>query len=200
MAEVYEKSKDYPAGVVPFNKAVIPAANILTINGKWIGFVQSIEPIQARDVTEQYEVGSIGPVDMLPGQPSYSLKLTKTKIYLHNAMQIFMEQGYQAKGYEVKDAIKGQMVGDDANKEAEVFSLIIHNILPFDIEVWELNYGVDAEGKPLDFNLDPSSKNKIVEKYVNCWITNYTKPITQGTVNEVESIDLKAQKLKFEQG
>ena len=121
MAEVYEKSKDYPAGVVPFNKAVIPAANILTINGKWIGFVQSIEPTQARDVTEQYEIGSIGPVDMLPGQPAYTLNLQKTKIYLHNAMQVFMEQGYKAKGYEVKDAIKGQMVGDDANKEAEVF-------------------------------------------------------------------------------
>ncbi len=202
MAENFEKIKDYPSGVVPFTRAVIPAANIISIGGRWIGYVQTIEEAQERPVTEQYEIGSVGVVEILPGQPRYSLSLEKVKVYKNSALQLFMEYGYQEKYGEtaIKDAIQGQMVGDTANKNAEVFSLITHNILPFDIEVWELNYNVDLEGNPVDFVLDPASKSKLVTKWLNCWISRYSKPIAQGTINVVERMEITATRPKFEQG
>lgn len=199
MADAYEKSQDYPAGVVPFTRAVIPAANILFISNKPIGYVQRLDETQERAVDPQYEVGSIGPVELLPRQPAYNLTLEKVKIYSQNALQIAMDLGYSEKYGEttVKDAIKGQLVGDDTSKNREVLSLILHNILPFDLQVWELNYGVDASGNPLDFVLDPFSKSKVVTKYVSCWIKRYTKPITQGNANIIETMELGATKIRI---
>jgi hypothetical protein len=195
--EIYEKNVDYPSGVVPFTRAVIPAANVLVVGGKWIGYAQSIEETQDRPVTPQYEIGSVGPVEILPGQPTYTITINKAKIYQKRLMQVFMDLSYGEKFGEtlVKDAIKGQMVGDDTKKNLEVFSLITHNILPIDVEVWELNYGVDAEGAPIDFVLDQSSKSKVTTKYVDCWIGNTTKPIAQGTVNIIETMSLTARKI-----
>ena len=49
---------------------------------QWIGYVQNIDETQDRPVTEQYEVGSIGPVELLPGQPKYSFSMSKVKVYM----------------------------------------------------------------------------------------------------------------------
>lgn len=194
---IYEKNVDYPGGVKPFTRQVIPAANIIVVAGKWLGYIQNIDETQDRPVTEQYEVGSVGVVEIIPGQPKYSLTLSKAKVYTARATQIFMDLSYSEIYGEttVKDAITGQMVGDAKNKALEVFSLIQHNILPFNIEIWELNYGVDQEGKPMDFNLDQASKSKIKTKYVDCWISNSTTPVSQGNVNVIETINLSCRKI-----
>ena len=197
MAEIYEKNIDYPQGVKPFTRAVIPAANVIVVGGKWIGYVQNIDETQDRPVTEQYEVGSIGPVELLPGQPKYSFSMSKVKVYNKRLLQVFLENGYAERygpGY-VGDAIKGQMAGDDVDKNNELFSLLIHNILPFNIEVRELNFGVDAEGAPMDWNLAEASKSKTKTKYIDCMISNYTKPISQGNINIVETMNVSARRI-----
>ncbi len=196
MASIYEKNVDYPSGLVPFTRGVIPAANIIVIGGAKIGYIQNIDETQERPVTEQYEVGSIGPVDMLPGQPKYSFTLSHVKVYTQSMLKVVMALGYSG-GTDVNGAIQGQLSGD--NKDVKVFSLITHNILPFEIQVLELNYGVDSEGDPIDFNLDIDNKKAIITKYKDCWITNYTKPIAQGTVNVVETMSISARKIDMGQ-
>ncbi len=199
MSEIFEVNKDYPSGLKPFLREVIPAVNFLVVGGKKIGMIQRIDETQERNLTNQYEIGSIGPVEIVPGQPSFSLTLEKIKIYKTNALQILMDKGYNEKfgGTVVKDAIKGQMTGDTSTKDKEVFSLIIHNILPFDIEVWELDYSVDTTGNPVDFTLEPDSKSKVVTKYGNCWVRRYSKPISVGNANVVESMDIMCTKISL---
>jgi hypothetical protein len=197
MAEIWEKNIDYPQGVKPLTRATIPAANIIVVGGKWIGYIQNIDETQDRPVTEQYEVGSIGPVEILPGQPKYSFTMNKVKVYKKRMLQIFMENGYAEKfgpGY-VGSAIEGQMAGNPEDTSQELFSLIIHNILPFDVEVWELNYGVDAEGNPMDWNFAEASKSKVKTKYIGCWISNYSKPINHTNANIVETMNVSARRI-----
>jgi hypothetical protein len=199
MAEIFEKNVDYPSGVKPFTRAVIPAANLIRVGGKFIGYVQNIDPTQDRPATEQYEVGSIGPVELIPGQPKYSYSLSHVKVYTNSIMQTFMDLSYAEQFGEtaVKDAIQGQMVGDQASKNVEVFNIILHNILPITIEVWELNFGVDAQGNPIDFNLDEVSKDKLKTRYVDGWITSYSKPINQGNINVVETMNVSCRKISM---
>lgn len=195
MAEIYEKNVDYPSGIIPISRAVIPSANIIVIGGIKIGYVQDINETHDRPVTEQYEVGSVGPVELSPGQPKYSFTLNKVKIYGKKLLQIVLDAGYTDKygGTNVKDAIKNQLTGD--HKDVDVFTLITHNILPFDIQVWELQYSKDASGNPIDFNFDINSKSKVISTYVDCMISNYTKPVAVGNVNEIETMNMSCRRI-----
>lgn len=191
MAVDFKKSTDYPSGVVTFSKAVIPAAIIMAIGGVKFGYIQNIEEGFSREVAEQYEIGSVGVVEGLPGQPKYTLRATKLKTYGKSFVKAAYESAF-ADNETLKNNIKAQISAGSSSSSAEdeVFSLLIHQVLPFDLEVRELNYGIGEAGTPEDFNFDIDSKTKLITVYKGCWITNYTKTINQGTVNIVENADI----------
>ncbi len=185
------KSTDYPTGVVPFTRAVVPQANIMVIGGVTIGYIQTLEEKFERPVNAQYEVGSVGIVEGLPGQPAYTLSVNKLKVYGQNLLKAMMESAY-TENPSLKTAIKAQIKlgSSGSNPEREVFQLLIHQILPFDIEVRELDYGVSEDGTPNDFNLDVNNKRKLTTVYKNCWLTSGSKSIAQGTDNVVEQTEV----------
>jgi len=192
MATRIDKSVDYPTGVVPFTRGVVPQANILVIGETKIGYIQDITENFDRPVTEQYEVGSVGVVEGLPGQPKYALTLNKTKIYGKNILRACMESA-DFGDIDLQESIKTQLEASgspSSTAQDEVFQLLIHNILPFDIEIWELDYGIGEGDTPNNFVFDIDNKDKLITIYKKCWFTSTSRSISQGSVNIVETANV----------
>jgi len=181
------------------NNAVI-STNITVELGKWtIGYIRSITETQARPVNPQYEVGTVGPIDMIPSQPAaVTLACAKVAIYGANLVNVIAnaidtDQGtaiFTAPGLsalETQTAMKAwlgkyQGQGGGGNLK-DVFTL---SALPigFIIKINETFSG-DA--------------NKVlITEYHNCWIVRYTRPIvSSGDLLVAETADINCQFVKY---
>ena len=90
-------------GSKPVNNAVI-STNIKIKIGKWIiGYIRNITETQARPANPQYEIGSVGPIDLIPAQPAaVTLACTKIAVYGANLINV------------IANAIKSAQTGDGA--------------------------------------------------------------------------------------
>jgi len=183
-------------GSKPVNNAVI-STNIKIKIGSWvIGYIRQITETQARPATAQYEVGTVGPIDLIPGQPAaVTLACTKVAVYGGNMINViasaiksadasvFTAPGLTAS--ETKTALEywlGQRQGGTADL-SKVFSLADIPI-GFIVEIDEI------------FPADPSKI--MVTNYMNCWIVRYTRPIiTTGDLLIAETADINAQYVTY---
>jgi hypothetical protein len=189
-------------GSKPVNNAVI-STNIKIMIGSWIiGYIRNITETQARPANPQYEVGSVGPIDIIPAQPAaITLACTKVAVYganlvnvIANAIKSAPTEGgaiSPAPGLSAGETVKalnywlGQKQGGTADL-AKVFSLADIPI-GFIVEVDEI------------FPVDPT--NVMITKYMNCWIVRYTRPIVaSGDLLVAEAADINAQYVTYTQG
>lgn len=193
-------------GSKPVNNAVI-STNIKIMIGTWtIGYIRNITETQARPANPQYEVGSVGPIDMIPAQPAaVTLACTKVAIYGANLLNVIsrainsaitaptggQSTIFTAPGLTAAETIAGlkywlgqhQGVQGDGDL-AKIFSLAD---LPvgFIVEIQEIFPGA-------------STGNVSITRYMNCWIVRYTRPIiASGDLLIAETADINCQYVKY---
>ena len=191
-------------GSKPVNNAVI-STNIKIKIGKWvIGYIRNITETQTRPANPQYEIGSVGPIDMVPAQPAaVTLACTKVAIYganllnvIGNAIKSDLSEGgtiFKAPGLSDGETLsalnhwlgqKQSGVGDD--DLGLVFSLA------------DLPVGFIVE---IDEIFPPILEKMLITKYQNCWIVRYTRPIiASGDLLIAETADINAQYVTYSQG
>jgi len=184
-------------GTKPVNNAVM-STNIKIKIGLWtIGYIRNITETQARPATAQYEVGSVGPIDLIPNQPAaVTLACTKVAVYGANLINvigngiksanasIFTAPGLTAD--ETQSALNYWLAERSITDLSKVFSLA-------DIPV-----GFIIE---IDETFPADATKVMITQYMNCWIVRYTRPIiTTSDLLVAETADINAQYVKYSQG
>ena len=158
-----------------------------------IGYAKQVTETQARPVNPVYEIGTVGIVEMVPGQPApVTLALEHVAIYgasMINVIAMAIDSGNlsgisAAAGLSEADtaiALKTwlqQRLGANATM-SNVYSLS------------DMPVGFAAkvmEQSPID------ASAVYITTYNNCWITRYTRPIkATGDLLVVETMDISAQ-------
>jgi len=193
-------------GSKPVNNAVI-STNIKIKIGSWIiGYIRNITETQARPANPQYEVGTVGPIDIVPAQPAaVTLACTKIAIYGGNLINVIANAlnsnnlasitpppGLSLA--EAQTALKywlgqKQATGGAGGNMKQVFSLADIPV-GFEIQCDEIFPAGTTPGSEI-----------MIAKYINCWIVRYTRPIVaSGDLLIAETADINAQYVKYSQG
>lgn len=190
-------------GAKPVNNAVI-STNISIKIGLWtIGYIRNITETQARPANPQYEIGTVGPIDMVPAQPAaITLACTKVAVYGANLVNIIANAIKSSKsvggaitpapGLDEGETISaldywlGQKQGKPEGNLATVFSIA------------DIPIGFIVQ---LDETFPGDNKKVMVTKYHNCWIVRYTRPIiASGDLLVAEAADINSQYVSYSQG
>jgi hypothetical protein len=195
-------------GSKPVNNAVI-STNIKIKIGTWvIGYIRNITETQARPSNPQYEVGTVGPIDMIPAQPAaVTLACTKVAIYGGNMINVIANalnsvQGTSgvpitpAPGLSAEETIAamkywlGQKQAKQTDGDLSVVFTLADLPVGFEIEIDEIYPGGTTPGADV-----------MITKYHNCWIVRYTRPIvSSGDLLIAETADINAQYASYTQG
>ncbi len=150
-------------GVVPISRTVTTPGVYVQVGNFIVGRIQSITESQARGATPVYEVGSVGPVDMTFGQPSYTLAITKMKIYRQSLVQVLGVESMKAKDANLYNKLKNALtVGAAKVPDDAIFRNLSHFAFPFDIKVIEV---------------DPNTNIRDITIYEGVVLTAYSRPI-----------------------
>ncbi len=154
--------RPWPADIK--TRAVISPQIRFRVGGKDAGFIQRCEARLARDVTPKYEVGTIGAVDMIPGQPSYALSITSLRFYDANLIQRLLNPS-ETPPKDTKDTSNV----DPASQWTGMPSVQI-------------------------YIKNPSGTGNTTITYHNVWFTSYTEPVELGGDQTViETAELVAE-------
>jgi len=176
MANPYEKTADSHA-LTQIGKSVVSPAITIVINGVTMGYIQSLTETQSRPANPIHEVGSTGRIELVPGQPAYNLTANKVAIYKYNLLRIFAGQGVQEN--DLYETIKSKLQEVGVNEATSAWSVIVEMPIPFNIQVFET---------------DPFDDSVSVTKYIDCFITNYTRPIdATGNLTITETCNIEVR-------
>ena len=186
------------------NNAVI-STNIKIKIGKWtIGYIRNITEIQARPANAQYEIGTVGPIDIVPAQPAaITLSCAKIAVYGGNLINVIAnaikssetETGAitPAPGLSAGETLKamqhwlGEKQGTEGEGNLETVFTLADMPVGFIIELNEI--------------FPPNPDSVMITSYMNCWIVRYTRPIiASGDLLVAETADINAQYVKYSQG
>jgi len=159
-------------GVIPISRTVTTPGIYVQVGNFIVGRVQTITENQARGATPIFEVGSVGPIDMTMGQPSYTLAITKMKIYRQSLTQVLSIQSMQTTTVQNSSISDGKTLygklynalttGAAKVPDAAVFRNLSHFAFPFDIKVIEV---------------DPQTNKRDITIYQGCVLTAYSRPM-----------------------
>lgn len=189
-------------GAKPVNNAVI-STNIKIKIGQWtIGYIRNITETQARPANAQYEIGTVGPIDIVPAQPAaITLSCTKIAVYGGNLINVIANAINSAKteagaiapapGLTSGETVKAleYWLGEKQGKTADLTKVFSLADIPvgFVVEIDEI--------------FPPTPENVMITQYMNCWIVRYTRPIiASGDLLVAETADINAQYVKYTQG
>lgn len=162
----------------------------LAIGQFTIGYARQATETQSREVTPIYEIGSVGVVEMAPGQPKpVTLALEHIAIYgatMINIVALAIDSGNlagisAAAGLTTAQTVTALTTWLQAQGTTmdSIFDLA-HMPIGFTAKVYEQS------------PVDPTAQQ--ITTYNNCWITRYTRPIkATGDLLVVETMDISAQ-------
>ena len=180
--------------------AVISPNVELTIGNFKIGYARRMTETQTRPVNPVYEIGTVGIVEMVPGQPApVTLALEKAQIYGATLVNII-----------AKAVDSGDLSGISA---AAGLSLEDTKTA---LRIWvEKRLGAGAAfggiqtlaDMPVGFQIKTEEQHPVDESklyigtYHNSWITRYTRPIVaSGDLLTIETMDISSQRVSYKEG
>ncbi|MFW9878519.1 MAG: hypothetical protein ACFFG0_36015 [Candidatus Thorarchaeota archaeon] len=179
----YETIKDI-RNLVPVNRAVSVASIKIVIGGIGIGYIQDYTGNQNRTATPLYEVGTVGIVEHIAGQPTYNVTINKLAVYRINFLKMAAQVGMYKSNSTLYDIIKAKLKSND---EIIDFSVITEQAIPFDIVV--------SQKDPVDPN---TSAATLTTTWKECVITGYSETVSAtGALTIVENLTLVAKKPEF---
>lgn len=176
----YERITDV-RDLVPVNRAVAAASIKMNIGGVLIGYMQDYTGNQNRNVTPLYEIGSVGIVEHIAGQPTYNVTVNKLAVYRINFMKLAAQAGMKAKNETLYNAIVSRLNSGDSVID---FSTITEQAIPFDILVSQK---------------DPANNTSyLTTTWVDCVITGSSESVSAtGALTIAENITLVARKPEY---
>ena len=144
-------------------------------NGMRVGFVQSFNPSESRNIVKVQELGTEGVVQAVPGNTNGG-QLSISRFAVYNA-SLFNAIGGTDNG---KFTEAGNMYYDNAPQSNGIFSN------PFKT--------LKDQRVPLEFKVKTTmptgtsdTAGYYVETYVDCWLSTYSKTIAANTITITES-------------
>lgn len=176
----YERITDV-RDLVPVNRAVAAASIKINIGGVLIGYIQDYTGNQNRNATPLYEIGTVGIIEHISGQPTYNVTVNKLAVYRINFMKMAAQAGMKAKNETLYNAIVTRLASGDPVID---FSTITENAIPFDIIVNQK---------------DPANNTSyLVTTWVDCRITGYSETVSAtGALTIAENLTLVARKPQY---
>jgi hypothetical protein len=178
----YEKIIDN-RDLVAVNRAVSVASIKISIGGIALGYIQNYTGNQNRPATPLYEIGSVGIIEHIPGQPNYTLTINKLAVYRINFMKMATQAGMKAKNEDLYNAIRTRLNSSDPIID---FSVITEAPIPFDILVQQK---------------DPVDNVAILKtQWIDCLVTASSETVAVGgNLTIAENLTLVARKPKYSQ-
>lgn len=180
--------------------AVVSPNVELQIGTFTIGYATKATEKQTREVNPLYEIGTVGVIEMVPGQPKpVSLSLEHVEIYGATMVGIIAQAiasgnlaGVSAAaGLSLSDTQAALVAWVNARFGAGATIASVRTLadMPIGFQC-QLN-----EQSPVD----PSKQ--MISTYVNSWITSYSRPIqSSGNLTVVESMEIMAQRVVYTDG
>lgn len=180
--------------------AVISPNVELTIGNFIIGYARRVTETQSRPVNPLYEVGTVGVIEMIPGQPApVALSLEKVAIY-----------GATMVGIVAKAIASGNLAGvsaaaglslDDTKTALQIW---VQKRLGAGRTMADISSLADM---PIGFQCQMNEQHPLddtklfITTYSNCWITRYTRPVVStGDLLTIEAMDISAQRVTTKEG
>ncbi len=187
-------------GTRAVTNAVLSPNVELQIGSFTIGYARKATETQARDVTPIYEIGTVGIVEMAPGQPKpVTLALEHVAIY-----------GATMVGIVAKAIASGNLAGISAaaglslDDTKTALAIWVQKRLGAGRTIADISSLADM---PVGFQCQlneqhPLDDTKVfITTYQNCWITRYTRPVaSSGDLLVVEALDITAQRVTTKEG
>lgn len=172
----------------------------LMIGNFVIGYAKKATETQARDVTPIYEIGTVGIVEMAPGQPKpVTLALEHVAIY-----------GATMVGIVAKAIASGNLAGVSAaaglslDDTKTALQLWVQKRLGAGHTLADISSLADM---PVGFQCQLNEQHPVddtklfISTYSNCWITRYSRPIvSSGDLLTVETLDISAARVTTKEG
>lgn len=180
--------------------AVISPNVELQIGNFTIGYARRVTETQSRPVNAIYEIGTVGVIEMVPGQPEpVSLALEHVAIY-----------GATMIGIVAKAIASGNLAGVSAaaglslEDTKTALSLWVQKRLGAGHTLADVSSLADM---PIGFQCQVNEQHPLddtkvmITTFHNCWMTRYTRPIVgTGDLLVVEAMDIKAQRSTLKEG
>jgi hypothetical protein len=180
--------------------AVISPNVELQIGSFTIGYARRATETQSRPVNPIYEVGTVGIIEMVPGQPApVTLALEHVAIY-----------GATLVGIIAKAIASGNLAGvsaaaglslDDTKTALQIW---IQKRLGAGRTIADITSIADM---PVGFQCQLNEQHPLddtklfITTYQNCWITRYSRPVVAtGDLLTIEAMDITAQRVTTKEG
>jgi hypothetical protein len=150
-------------------RLAVTSTNIsISVNGENVGFIQSANPSESRNITKVQELGTEGIVQSVPGNTNGGqIAVTRLALYkqnLYTALQLPLFTGLSA------------------------FKTLKDQRLPFEISMITKYYSPINPYGAVDKSTDPGFQiQEYREIYLDCWLSNYSKTITTSAITITES-------------
>lgn len=180
--------------------AVISPNVELQIGNFTIGYARRVTETQSRPVNPLYEVGSVGVIEMVPGQPT-PVTLALEHVAIYGATMI---------GIVAKAIASGNLAGVSAaaglslDDTKSALALWVQKRLGAGRGLGDVASLADM---PVGFQCQlleqhPLDDTKVfITTYHNCWMTRYSRPIVaSGDLLTVEAMDISAQRVTTKEG
>lgn len=171
------------AGVRPVGRIALAYAYEMRVGNKVVGLIRDITEDHRRDVTPVYELGTVGPVDLAPGQPSFTATGSATKVYTFNLLTtlyaLALEDPNLAGAVNmpvIRELINASTRNVNLGGIAEqMLSVISGYPIPMDIAMVETRpTAFSPSGGPPITNIGQRSS---ITVYKEAWITRYGKRV-----------------------
>lgn len=180
--------------------AVISPNVELQIGNFTIGYARKATETQARDVTPIYEIGTVGIVEIVPGQPKPVI-LALEHVAIYGATMVGVVAKAIASGNLAGVSAAAGLSLDDTKAALQIW---VQKRLGAGRSMGDVSSLADM---PIGFQCQlteqhPTDDTKLfITTYSNCWITNYARPVSaSGDLLTVETLTISAQRVTTKEG
>jgi hypothetical protein len=184
-------------GVKPITNATVSTNIQILLGTSIIGYIRTLTESQTRPATSLYEIGTVGIVEQIPGQPGpVTLAVTKVATYhknLINAIASLLNID-SVSDIDNWDIPRGMTATDVKNALTTWYGKMSTVTTPQ--AVYALQY------LPLGFTLKVTETNPAevdqITTYHGCFITRYSRPIvSSGELVVAETADISARYVDY---
>lgn len=172
----------------------------LQIGNFTIGYARRVTETQSRPVNAIYEIGTVGVVEMAPGQPE-PVTLALEHVALYGATMVGIVAMAIASGNLAGVSAAAGLSLDDTKTALQIW---VQKRLGAGHSLADVRTLADM---PIGFQCQlneqhPVDDTKImITTYQNCWMTRFTRPVVgTGDLLTIEAMDIKAQTVSVKDG
>jgi len=162
---------------------VVTTTNIeVWANGQKVGFVQTFNPSENRNIVKVKELGTEGVVQSVPSN-TLGGQVAITRFALYNS-NLYNALGLTPTGkFRTRDSTNPSQTNGNASSKIPIYNTYGN---PFKT--------LKDQRVPLEFMVKtkmPNSTSYIIETYLDCWLTSYTRTVAAATITITESATIQ---------